>query len=341
MKTDLTKKIFKNFSIAETKVAEGKPRTLVVKITSPTPDRSQDIVEPKGMNAKNFMKNPVVLFAHNYSELPIAKCTNLEVVEDGVLATVQFMEAGKYGKSDVVYEMYKTGFLNAWSIGFMPSGKDAYEENDEGGYTFKNWELLEFSSVPVPANAEALTVMRSKGFDVDKLFEKEKKDEDNPTDPGYTDETKITDLTVGQLKNLIDECLDAEEEENDEGKSVKVDINLKDSEEVQKTIDDLKKQVEEMTIKVGRTISAKHESLLSECVTHCQKVVENCQTILDTVAEEEDDGKGLGKTESSVIKINVLNGLVNSLTHDLKKTDKDVGLALRTLKLFKGRGGEK
>ena len=376
MKTNIKEKIFKNFSVAETKVADGTPRTLVVKITTPTPDRSQDVVEPKGMNSDNFMKNPIVLFAHNYGELPIAKCTNLKIMDDGVMATVQFPEKGMYPKADTVYEMYKGGYLNAWSVGFMPSGEDAYMENEQGGYTFKSWELLEFSSVPVPANAEALTVMRSKGLNVDALNETKKlevkKDADNPEDPGYTDDTKITDLNVKQLKNVIDEALDAEETEEDTDKSAKAVVEkdveqvlalsyaldclnyfigyFEDSKVNQKDVDKLKMALglvmevvknqaelgkKSFTVaKVGRTISAKHEALLTECIDHSKSTMKNIQSILDTVAEE-DDGKSIKPTGT------VLAGLVASLKQDLKKTDKDVGLALRTLKLFSsGKGGE-
>jgi Caudovirus prohead serine protease len=87
-----------------------------------------------------------------------------------ILATVEFLEEDVYNKSDIVYRMYKEGFLNAWSIGF--SAND-YDENEFGGYTFKKWELFEFSSVPVPDNPGALTVMRSKGIDVDALLQKD------------------------------------------------------------------------------------------------------------------------------------------------------------------------
>jgi uncharacterized protein len=173
-------KIFKDVH-AETKADEGEgKRILVAKISTPNTDRSKDRVFPKGAITTNFMKNPVVQFAHKYDELPIAKCTSLNISDHGILATVEFPEEGKYAKADVIYWMYKNGFLNAWSIGFMP---DEYEANSDGGYDFKSWELFEFSSVPVPDNAEALTIIRSKGINVDALFEKgspakEKNDEE-------------------------------------------------------------------------------------------------------------------------------------------------------------------
>src|ERR1700730_16747610 len=216
MKDLKNQKIFKNFAAIETKVADSEPRTLVVKISTPTPDRSKDTVQPNGMLADNFLKNPVVMFAHNYADMPIAKCTGLKVQDTGILATGQFPDEGTYDKADTVYQMYKQAFLNAWSIGFMPLD---YEENEQGGYNFKSWELFEFSSVPVPDNPEALTVMRSKGINVDAVLEKKEEVSDEPkedvpvndepaktaddeTEP-YTDDTKITDLTVGDLKDIF------------------------------------------------------------------------------------------------------------------------------------------
>jgi len=172
--TDLPKpqeKIFKDFH-AETKADEGAgKRILVAKISTPNTDRSKDHVMAKGAVTDNFMKNPIVQFAHKYDELPIAKCIALKIADDGILATVEFPEEGQYQKSDVIYWMYKNGYLNAWSIGFMPL-EDGYEANKEGGYDFTKWELFEFSSVPVPDNPEALTVMRSKGINVDAVLEK-------------------------------------------------------------------------------------------------------------------------------------------------------------------------
>ena len=210
MKTiDVTQKRELSFPTLDTKMADGAPRTLVVKISTPTPDRSGDVVLPAGMDSKNFMNNPVVQFAHKYDEVPIAKCTSLKATDTGIMATVEFPAEGMYPKADLVYHMYKEKFLNAWSIGFMPL-EDGYTENEKGGYTFTKWELLEFSSVPVPANAEALTVMRSKGFNVDALKEVklvEKKEEKKEVNPALVEaETKIKELTEAN-KKLADEVV--------------------------------------------------------------------------------------------------------------------------------------
>src|ERR1041385_4435492 len=164
-------KIYKTFD-SEIKVSDDTKRTLVVAISTPNADRSDDTMNMKGMQYDNFIKNPVVLFAHKYDSKPIAKCLSLQITDKAAIATVEFTPKGMYDEADTIYEMYKQGFLNAWSIGFKPLD---YDVNKGGGYDFKSWELFEFSSVPVPDNPEALTIMRSKGINVDKVLEKQEK----------------------------------------------------------------------------------------------------------------------------------------------------------------------
>lgn len=158
----MSKAVIRKTYQAETKAA-SEDRTLVVKITTSNPDRSSDVVLPQGAILDNYQRNPVVALNHKYDGLAIAKTEQLEVIEDGILAKVKFPELGIYGLADTVYELYKGGFMNAWSIGFIPL---EIEDRDGGGREFKKWELLEYSAVLVPDNPEALTMLRSKGIEV-------------------------------------------------------------------------------------------------------------------------------------------------------------------------------
>lgn len=147
---------------AETKALDDS-RSLIVTITTPTPDRSGDVVVPKGGRLEHFLKNPVVLFGHKYDEPPIAKAEDLVVTETGIKAKVTFPEEGVYAFADAIYGLIKAGIMHAWSIGFQAS-RDDVEQLPGGGLKFNGWDLLEFSAVPVPANPEALTILRSKGL---------------------------------------------------------------------------------------------------------------------------------------------------------------------------------
>lgn len=131
-------------------------------ISTTTKDRYGDVVNPKGFNENNFRKNPIVLFGHDGHRIPIAKNLWLKSEEKGVLALTQF-DNSPIGKD--MYRLNKEGFLNAWSIGFIPNKQYQKEEKDNDGkivdkYNYiDEWELLEYSSVPIPANPDCINLM--------------------------------------------------------------------------------------------------------------------------------------------------------------------------------------
>lgn len=239
--------IRKTYRASETKQVQGEDRTLIVRISTKTPDRSNDVVLPGGVVLDNYFRNPVVAFGHNYSGLSIGKTTEINVADDGILAKVVFPPKGVYELADTLYELYKDNFMNAWSIGFIPLET---EDRPEGGMIFKKWELLEYSAVMVPDNPEALTVLRTKGIDtkpIEKaLKQAEEKPEDKKTekepekkeDPVETKEgrvlseknRKLISNTVTLMKdavNALDELMKATEAAPDEEKSnKKVEIPL-------------------------------------------------------------------------------------------------------------------
>jgi hypothetical protein len=176
-------KILKGLKVGD--VEESGANSLTFTITSGAPDRERDVVSPDGMISDNFAANPVMLWAHDYSGLPIARSVQLWKHHDGqrIKAKVQFVPDSAYHESysgirgSTVYKMYKTGFLNAVSIGFNPIEWEPIVEKDEyglglgatfgaksGGTHFKQWELLEFSAVPVPSNPQALIDRAGNGY---------------------------------------------------------------------------------------------------------------------------------------------------------------------------------
>jgi HK97 family phage prohead protease len=147
-------------------------RTLEFIISTPAVDRAGDTIAVEGWRLDNFRKNPVVLWAHDYTALPVAR-SPLVGLEGGALrAIAEFTPAGMARFNDTVFEMYKAGFLSAVSVGFLPI-KWAWVE-DEGrrqGIDFLEQELLEFSCVPVPANPGALLEARGAGIDLEPVIE--------------------------------------------------------------------------------------------------------------------------------------------------------------------------
>jgi HK97 family phage prohead protease len=152
---------YKNF-IATEKSFNDKDMTITHYISTVTPDRFGDIVNPFGMDAENFRKNPIVLFGHSHNSRGNVIGKNIALFPDdfGVKAITKFADTPA-GKD--LYILNKEGYLNAWSIGFIPKKTKTQSttiNNQPGTYNIiDEWELLEYSSVAIPANPDALNLM--------------------------------------------------------------------------------------------------------------------------------------------------------------------------------------
>src|SRR5207248_11236357 len=128
-------------------------------ITTNLPDRVGDVVVPSGLrNAEEFLKNPVVLWAHQRGMPPIGCCRALEVHDDRVVAETQFAKGVPFAED--VFKLYEQGILRGWSIGFVPVRTRPLRS----GVRYEEWDLLEYSAVPVPENPAALTLAVAKGM---------------------------------------------------------------------------------------------------------------------------------------------------------------------------------
>src|SRR4051812_7379106 len=65
-------------------------RSLRFTISSSSVDRYGDTVAADGWNLANFRKNPVVLWMHNNTMLPVARATALWVAGNSLKATAEF-----------------------------------------------------------------------------------------------------------------------------------------------------------------------------------------------------------------------------------------------------------
>lgn len=163
----------KNFTLEKTEFksesADGIEITMTISTSSV--DRDGDTIAPDGWKLENYQKNPVVLFAHQSRMPPVARATKTWMEDGKLKSSALFTPKDLYPFGYMIGQMYKNGFMNASSVGFDPL-KWAYVE-DKGrpwGVDFLEQELLEWSTVPVPANAEALLDIKSKGVDTEPLY---------------------------------------------------------------------------------------------------------------------------------------------------------------------------
>jgi HK97 family phage prohead protease len=122
-------------------------------------DRYHERIDPMGWDFSQFVKNPVIEWAHRYDIPAIGKAENLFIDENGLHGVVVFndKEYDPFGWS--IGERVKAGVIRAGSVGFrvleieIPSREDSKDGTD---LIFRKQELLEFSICNVPANPFAL-----------------------------------------------------------------------------------------------------------------------------------------------------------------------------------------
>ncbi len=166
MKNGKPEKFFASVPII--KKIDEDARTIEHIISTGTEDRDGDTINPKGWILDEFLKNPVVLFGHRHDLPPIARAVKLKATEKGLETLTLFPPKGIAQVSDTVFDLNRLGFLRSWSVGFDPV---KFSMIEDGGIAFEEQKLLEYSSVPVPANIDAVNLAVSKGIMTDKMLE--------------------------------------------------------------------------------------------------------------------------------------------------------------------------
>ena len=140
-------------------------------------DRAGDSISAEAWQKgglKNFEKNPIILFNHDYDK-PIGRATGLKSGPNGLELECRISKAAPNN----VAQLVKDGVLGAFSVGFRVKDADYIKETD--GLMIKDAELFEVSVVSVPCNQEA-TFSLAKSFDSDAEYEAFKKTFTNRVD---------------------------------------------------------------------------------------------------------------------------------------------------------------
>lgn len=160
----------KAYSLLQVKSFDVEQRIIKGIASTPSPDRSDDIVDPQG--AKFALPIPF-LWQHMHSQ-PIGEVTEAVVTDKGIEVTVQIAKIEEEGKLkdriDEAWQSIKSGLVKGLSIGFR--GITVEDIPRSWGLHFKEWEWFELSAVTVPANAEAsITEIKT----ISKSFEQQEK----------------------------------------------------------------------------------------------------------------------------------------------------------------------
>lgn len=132
-----------------------------------TVDRQGEIIEVEGWDIKDFKKNPIILWGHDHSQLPLGTATKTWIDGTGksakLMIKIAFQEVTELGRA--VKQLVSDGVLKTLSVGFQPI--------DGEGNTYTKQKLLEVSVVNVPANPDAMMLgyksLKKAGFSDDTI----------------------------------------------------------------------------------------------------------------------------------------------------------------------------
>jgi phage head maturation protease len=154
----------------EVGVSLGSSAVLDFIASTATVDRYHEIIEPAGWRLESYRRNPVFQNAHNYGDIIFtlgrALLTEVRAVDAGQALCQRIQFATEVNPmARIAYGLYKGGFLNAVSVGFIPlrwedppppGGSGAGSPSPRRRYLEQ--ELLEVSAVAIPANPDALAL---------------------------------------------------------------------------------------------------------------------------------------------------------------------------------------
>ncbi len=119
-------------------------------------DRDCEKVDPAGWMLENYLKNPVVLWSHDYKMPAIGYAKNVQA--DTMLAgdiVFNDKETDPFGYS--IGQRVKAGSIRCGSVGFRVEEVEFTDREKTGtDLIYRKQELLEFSICNVPANPFAI-----------------------------------------------------------------------------------------------------------------------------------------------------------------------------------------
>jgi HK97 family phage prohead protease len=166
------------YSILTLKGVDEDTRTITGMATTPSPDRLQDVVEPKGAQ----FKLPIPFLWQHDSGQPIGHVTHAKVTNAGIEIVAKIAK-GVTAEIDRAWALIKAGLVPGLSIGFKAIEHEFIKETK--GVRFIKWSWLELSAVTIPANEEA-TIATIKSIDTAQRAASGQSTLHRPNPPGVT-----------------------------------------------------------------------------------------------------------------------------------------------------------
>jgi HK97 family phage prohead protease len=147
----------KSWSTLVVKSIDDESRIIKGVASTPSTDRSGDIVEPRG--AKFTL--PFPLLAQHDHQSPIGEVYSAMVTDQGIEIEARIAKNSDLDYVEKTWKQIKSGLVRGLSIGF----RGLEVERMKKGLRFKSYEIIELSAVTIPCNAQA-SIYAIKNLDV-------------------------------------------------------------------------------------------------------------------------------------------------------------------------------
>lgn len=289
------KEIVKALKKSDVKELKGNGRFKVI-ASCESIDRDGEIIMVDGWDFSNYVKNPVILWGHNYWDMNaiIGACDKIAIEEiEGVKCLVQEGIFANTEEGQKARQLYDDGMLKTVSVGFIPK--------ERNGNIITKQELLETSFCAVPSNPDAVSLEKlAKGMMTRTLAILKNKKEIKTMDMETLIQDLRNDLQMA-VDDFVEDMSDGGADEGNEGETEETDsakrvaniiikeLNLKfakaksettessvpsspsipaDDKEKAKQIELLEAKIAalEAETKSGRVLSEKNRTLVKTCI---------------------------------------------------------------------------
>lgn len=266
----MSKKQLKQF-IFETKVLDETNRIIEMIGSDESSDRVGDRMFMNGVVLDNYLKNPIILPNHDYQSQAIGKSIAVNTVGNKLIFKIQFADTVL---GNEWFYLYANKFMNASSIGFIGLEQNP---NDQGGYDFTKWELLELSLVTVPCNPNAIQRAFKDGKISKALFDSINK------------ESEVESMKVEEVQALIATAVKTEVKTLEDKHGAEIASKVKEIEALNTKIKELESSV---VIKAGAKLSQSTCDCLTKACEGIATHVTNIKSLITPVNTQETDGDG-------------------------------------------------
>lgn len=299
------------------------------RLTSKKVDRHGEVVLPDGIKLENFKSNPVVLFGHGFrNDVPIGKIDpdSFKITSTYVDANIIFDEEGKDPFAEMIGDKVRNGFLNAGSIGFRPEvvGNEPVLPKQTGA-TIQEWELFEFSVVPIPSNADALAKREFVEFrEQCKATMDEPEKFDDALNEFYLKEGNTEALNELIIHKDFDKFRSDKLNEMKKG-IIALPFKTESASGSINDLHDIDLKLAELSGKAGRVLSSKNRTLVKKVAESMEGLLDELKALLIATEPKPEEGKDIDEQnlKSDVLIKNTLESieitkLINNI-NDLKR----------------------